>query len=49
MIKKEYLPPQSEQFRTEWEKNFCLSGDIPSNSIGDFTIVGSGDIDWDTE
>lgn len=48
MIKKEYFTPQSEQLLTEWEKNFCLSGDIPSNSISDFTLVDDT-IVWDAE
>ena len=45
---KLYQTPVTEQICFRQELNFCLSGDIPSNSIADYELIEDDDIDWDT-
>lgn len=44
---KHYQAPVSELVLMEWEQSFCLSGNVPSNSISDFGLINADDIDWD--
>lgn len=42
-----YDAPATELIVTRLERNCCLSGNVPSNSIEDFNLVDESDIEWD--